>query len=78
MFLGGKTGGLMSALYQNFENTLKKIENGQTELLSIMDMAFEQVVREGTEEEVSQSVQVMENFLITHLCDIDENSVSAA
>ena len=68
----------MSQLYSNFEKIVTQIESGNTELLSAIDMAFENVVCEGTEEEVSKSIQIMESFLISHLCEIEEDSSSAA
>ncbi|MGE3973843.1 MAG: hypothetical protein AB7F59_04880 [Bdellovibrionales bacterium] len=67
----------MSAI-ENFEKLVGQVQSGKMDLLSEMDVAFENVVCEGTEEEVSRSMQLMESFLIAHLCDIEETFEKSA
>jgi hypothetical protein len=63
----------MPKTFERFEKLVTQVQAGRQELLTDVDMAFEKVVRYGTEDELKKSMEIMENFLISNLCDIKED-----
>ncbi len=42
---------------------LNKASSGQTDVLKVVDRAFEQIIIEGSEKDLEQTVQIIGNFL---------------